>query len=81
MGYYLSGMAKPKKTTHPVTALRQRRGMTQYRLASKAGLTQTHLRKIELGLIKSPSAAVAVAIADALGADVRDLFPPSAKAA
>jgi transcriptional regulator with XRE-family HTH domain len=68
-------MARIKKRPTTVAALRELMGLTQYRLAKKAGLSQTHLRKIELGLIKSPSAAVAMAIADALGADVRDLFP------
>lgn len=67
-------MGKPRKAIHPVAALREKRGLTQYRLAAEAGLTQTHLRKIELGLVKNPSASVAIAIADALGADVRDLF-------
>lgn len=68
-------MPKPRKAVHPVALLRMKRGLSQYRLALRAGLTQTHLRKIELGLIKSPSTVVAIAIADALEADVRELFP------
>jgi len=67
-------MAKTRKTPHPVAALRERAGMTQYRLAKSAGLTQTHLRKIELGLIKNPGAHTVLRIADALGCDVRELF-------
>jgi transcriptional regulator with XRE-family HTH domain len=68
-------MARTKKQPTTVAALREQRGLTQYRLAKKAGLSQTHLRKIELGLIKDPSASVAMAIAEALDADVRELFP------
>lgn len=48
--------------------------MTQYRLAKTAGLTQTHLRKIELGLIKNPGACTVLRLATALGCDVRELF-------
>lgn len=71
-------MARTRKQPTTIAALRAQKGLTQYRLAKEAGLSQTHLRKIEMGLIKDPSASVAMAIADALGADVRDLFPQRA---
>lgn len=48
--------------------------MSGYALAKKVGISQSHLREIETGEVASPRAELAIAIADALGADIRELF-------
>lgn len=61
------------KTT-PVAKARKRKGLTQYALAKAAGITQAHLGKIEKGQILAPGVDIALALAEELGADVRQLF-------
>lgn len=49
------------------------RGISQYRLARVAKTTASHIARIETGACV-PGIDLAIRIADALGADVRDLF-------
>lgn len=62
----------------PITARRKELGSSQYAISKLAGIPQSHLRKIELGLVASPSVHLALRLADALKADVRTLFPARA---
>lgn len=62
----------------PVAARRRELGLSQYSIAKAAGITQTHLRRIETGEVASPSVDLALRLADALRADVRALFPRAA---
>lgn len=50
-----------------IASLRERRGMTQYALANKAGFHQSQLQKIEKGITKDPGFSTILAIAEALG--------------
>lgn len=59
---------------HPVRIRREALGLSGYALAKKVGISQSHLREIETGEIAAPRIDLALAIADALGADVRELF-------
>lgn len=62
----------------PIAARRKELGSSQYAISKLAGIPQSHLRKIELGLVASPSVHLALRLADALKADVRTLFPAKA---
>ena len=64
-------------TCRPLTRVhgaRCARGVSQYRLAREAKTTPSHIARIERGE-SCPSVDLALRIADALGADVRELFP------
>lgn len=55
--------------------VKQRRlevGLPIDHLAKRAGISRPHLSRIEAGL-REPGLSIALAIADALGADVREL--------
>lgn len=68
---------KPKpKTLTPIEKRRQARSLSGYALAKAVGTTPSHIARIERGESR-PSVDLALRIADALGADVRDLFPPA----
>lgn len=53
---------------------REKKGWTQERLADEAGLTQSHISRIEKG-VHSPSRKTLVKIAKALGVSLGDLDP------
>jgi len=56
-----------------IKAIRRALGLNQEELAKKLGLTQANVSRIESSA-KGPSAETLVAIADALGCDVRQLM-------
>ena len=58
---------------------REEQGLTQRKLAEKAGITEKYLSRVELGLA-TPSALVAFRLAGALGCGMDQLLvrPPSA---
>lgn len=65
---------KPKtKTLTPIEKRRQARSLSGYALAKAVGTTPSHIARIERGEAR-PNVDLALRIADALGADVRDLF-------
>ena len=64
-----------KKAPHPVTLRRKALGLSGSAAARAFGITPSHLRDIETGRVSQPRIDLALRIADALGADVRDLFP------
>ena len=66
-----------------IKAMRRALGLNQEYLAEKLGLTQANVSRIEAST-KGPSAEMLIAIAEALGCDVRELMgvderPPSPK--
>ncbi len=66
---------KPKpRTQTPIEKRRQARSLSGYALAKAVGTTPSHIARIERGE-SCPSVDLALRIADALGADVRELFP------
>ena len=56
-----------------IKAVRRALGLNQEDLAEKLGLTQANISRIEAS-VKGPSAETLLAIADALGCDVRELM-------
>ena len=64
-------MPKTRKT--PITRIREERGLSQYALAKRIGIAQSHLRDIELG--SEPRVRLAIRIAQELGVSERELFP------
>lgn len=71
-------MAKPKTTRQtPIQKKRRARSLSGYALAKRAGTTPSHIARIERGESR-PSIDLALRIADALGCDVRELFPSKA---
>jgi len=56
-----------------IKAMRRALGLKQEDLAEKLGLTQANISRIEAS-VKGPSAETLLAIADALGCDVRELM-------
>ncbi|MGR4009862.1 helix-turn-helix transcriptional regulator [Leucobacter sp. 1207-22] len=59
-------------------------GLTQEQLAHRAGLTRTHYQQVERGYCKknepaNPSLKLLVRIAQALGVEVAELLPPTAR--
>jgi len=53
-----------------IRKLRKKAGLTQEKLAIKAGVPYTTLAKIEIGVIKRPSVQTIQKIADALGISI-----------
>jgi len=56
-----------------IKKLRKKAGLTQERLAIKAGIPYTTLAKIEIGVIKKPSIQAIQKIANALNISIDDL--------
>ena len=56
-----------------ITLFREKKGITVNKLATSAGLSQSHLRDIELGN-KIPSVETLYYICEALGITLRDFF-------
>ena len=67
-----------RKADHPVAAKRKAAGLSGAELARKTGLTPSQICDIEKGRNQQPGIHVALRIADALGVDVRELFPQKA---
>lgn len=65
-----------KEDTEGVRDCRLAEHMTQRELAEAAGISVVYLSNIENGK-RNPSISVAYRIADVLGRDVTDVFPPS----
>lgn len=61
-----------------ISLFREQKGVTVNRLANEAGLSQSHLRDIELGN-KIPSVETLYYICEALGITLRDFFDDTAK--
>ena len=54
---------------------REARGLTQQTVATKAGISRSHYRRIEQGLV-APSVLLAQRISRILGTTVERLWPP-----
>lgn len=63
-----------RKPKHPITEARERAGLTGAALARLVGVKHSHILDIERGRIASPRVELALRIAEALKADVRELF-------
>lgn len=70
-------MGKRRRPVSPLVVHREAAGLTQYGLAKRAGIQQSHLRKIEEEGTE-PGVRLALRLADVLGADVRELFAVAA---
>ena len=57
-----------------VRMLRRERGLSQERLAARAGLTTWTINRLEAGKI-NPTLQTVQRVADALGVEIVDLFP------
>jgi transcriptional regulator with XRE-family HTH domain len=66
-------MAQAQSIGANIKAVRRALGLNQEDLAEKLGLTQANISRIEAS-VKGPSAETLLAIADALGCDVRELM-------
>jgi transcriptional regulator with XRE-family HTH domain len=62
------------KVGHRITALRERRGLSQAALAERAGISRMHLSRVGADTV-SPTLDMLERIAKALGVHVRDLLP------
>ena len=67
---------KPRKP-HPIRARRQALGLSGVALARRAGISVSHLHEIETGVTRLPRVDFALALAEELAVDVRELFPRS----
>lgn len=71
-------MSKPKNTYGMIgTQIKQLRtalGLSQRKLAQKAGLHASHISHIESGMLKNPRLDTVLKIADALGVDRGKFF-------
>lgn len=56
-----------------ITYLREKRGLTTNKLANLAGVSQSHLREIELGL-RNPTVETLSYFCDALGVTLEEFF-------
>ena len=61
-----------------ITYFREKKGITVNKLANNAGLSQSHLRDIELGN-KIPSVETLYYICEALGITLKDFFDDTAE--
>lgn len=57
-----------------VAVLRKERGLTQAQVAERAGLTPEHVSRVENAATSNPGLATLVALAGALGVELRELF-------
>jgi transcriptional regulator with XRE-family HTH domain len=67
-----------KRNKSNVAARRRQLGLSQYALAKRAGVAQSHIQKIECGEIAFPRVELAMAIAKALEVSVETLFGSAA---
>lgn len=74
LGLTFPGMKANPRTQTPILKRRQARSLSGYALARAVGTTPSHIARIERGE-SCPNVELAIRIADALGADVRELFP------
>ena len=65
------------KIHNRIQYLREQKGITVNKLANLAGISQSHLREIELG-IKNPTVETLSYICDALGISLKDFFDDDA---
>lgn len=56
-----------------ITYLREKRGLTTNKLANLAGVSQSHLREIELGM-RNPTVETLSYFCDALGVTLEEFF-------
>lgn len=77
LGVAPSYAMRKRRRPSPIVVHREAAGLTQYGLAKRAGIQQSHLRKIEEEGTE-PGIRLALRLADALGADVRQLFSDAA---
>jgi DNA-binding XRE family transcriptional regulator len=68
------GNVSPRRLATVIRKLRERQGMTQERLAKKAGVTQGYIAQLESGLKKHPSLPTLKKLARALDVPVTDLL-------
>lgn len=59
-------------------SLRERAGLTQAELGKRIGARQSHVHRLEIGE-REPTLATAVAIARAIGCDIKEFVPDGAK--
>lgn len=64
----------PKRLGSVVKRLREAHGLTQEEVATKAGVAQSYLAKLEGGARKNPSLDVLKRLAKALGVPVTELL-------
>lgn len=57
-----------------IRELRERKGLTQFELAEKSGITRATLWRLETGELEVTTTKTLAKIAEALGVDVRELF-------
>ena len=57
-----------------VKDIREKKGMSQTELSEKAGITRTTIWKLETGENEVTTSKTLLAIAEALGVSVKDLF-------
>ena len=67
-------MATKNNIGENIKKRRTRLGLSQEDFAQKSGVKYTTLTKIETGVIKTPSVAIAAKIAKALGVSIEDLL-------
>ncbi len=63
-----------KRLGRMLKALRERKGLTQMKLAKKAKLAQSYIAKIESGVKQNPSLTILQRLAKALGVPVTELL-------
>jgi transcriptional regulator with XRE-family HTH domain len=68
-------MPAPKTPLTPLGRARRKAKLTQAQLAERAGISQAHLSNLEIGKNEPAGLQTALALADALGVDVRKLWP------
>jgi transcriptional regulator with XRE-family HTH domain len=64
----------PRRLRTVLKTLREKRGMTQLELATKAGVAQGYLSNLEAGAKKNPGLDVLKRLARALGVPVGELL-------
>jgi transcriptional regulator with XRE-family HTH domain len=64
---------------HPLYYARHRRKLTIQQLAERAGLSLGGISRVENRLITNPHRLTRQALADALGYEVSDLWPPEGR--
>ena len=64
----------PRQLGSTIRKLRERAGLTQDELATKAGISQPYLSQLEAGSVKRPAVQVVHRLAKALGVTIEDLL-------
>jgi transcriptional regulator with XRE-family HTH domain len=76
MGLTMTASRKRPDLGRRLKQLREAKGLTQVELAIKAGLSPSNVAQIEQGQRPDPRVSTVAALAQALGVDIGDLFPP-----